>query len=122
MKKDDLMFAAFFSRSVAYAKNPRVPGGYFFDLESMEPLINGPGFVEALTDWVEATKYVPPVGINFGVAQLINSFGVWNRSSGAWENEYNQAPYIVWGWTAAVAKASKNQDVAFDYLCFFAPS
>ena len=35
MKKDDLMFAAFFSRSVAYAKNPRVPGGYFFDLESM---------------------------------------------------------------------------------------
>ncbi|MDC0109992.1 extracellular solute-binding protein, partial [Amylibacter sp.] len=75
MKKDDLMFAAFFSRSVAYAKNPRVPGGYFFDLESMEPLINGPGFVEALTDWVEATKYVPPGGINFGLGDEINSFG-----------------------------------------------
>ena len=56
MKKDDLMYAAFFSRSVAYSKNPRTPGGFFFDLETMEPLINNPGFVEALTDWVEATK------------------------------------------------------------------
>jgi multiple sugar transport system substrate-binding protein len=158
MKKDDLMFAAFFSRSVAYSKNPRVKGGFFFDLETMEPLINGPGFVEALTDWVEATKYVPPGGINFGLGDEINSFGggqtlfsfswddafvkameddspiknkvgaaplpgatrVWNRDSGAWEQEFNQAPYIVWGWTAAVAKKSKNHDMAFDYLCFFA--
>jgi multiple sugar transport system substrate-binding protein len=69
MKKDDLMYAAFFSRSVAYSKNPRVKGGFFFDLETMEPLINGPGFVEALTDWVEATKYVPPGGINFGLGR-----------------------------------------------------
>ena len=158
MKKDDLMYAAFFSRSVAYSKNPRVKGGFFFDLETMEPLINGPGFVEALTDWVEATKYVPPGGINFGLGDEINSFGggqtlfsfswddafvaamqddspiknkvgaaplpgsdrVWNRVSGSWEDTYNQAPYIVWGWTAAVAKKSKNHEMAFDYLCFFA--
>jgi hypothetical protein len=25
----------------------------------MKPNINNPGFVEALGDWVEATKYVP---------------------------------------------------------------
>ena len=124
----------------------------------MEPLINGPGFVAALTDWVEATKYTPPGGINFSLGDEINSFGggqtlfsfswddafvaamqddspiknkvgsaplpgsdsVWNRSTGAWEDTYNQAPYIVWGWTAAVAKQSKNHDMAFDYLCFFA--
>ena len=124
----------------------------------MEPLVNGPGFVEALTDWVEATKYVPPGGINFGLGDEINSFGggqtlfsfswddafvaamqddspiknkvgaaplpgsnrVWNRDSAAWEDTYNQAPYIVWGWTAAVAKKSKNHEMAFDYLCFFA--
>ena len=75
MKKDDLMFAAFFSRSVAYAKNPRTPGGFFFDLETMKPNINNPGFVEALGDWVEATKYVPPGGINFGLGDEIGSFG-----------------------------------------------
>ena len=158
MKKDDLMYAAFFSRSVAYSKNPRTPGGFFFDLKTMKPLINNPGFVEALTDWVEATKYVPPGGINFGLGDEINSFGggqtlfsfswddafvaamqddspiknkvgvaplpgadrVWDRNKGAWDNQFNQAPYIVWGWAAAVAKKSKNHDVAFDYLCFFA--
>ena len=75
MKKDDLMFAAFFSRSVAYAKNLSTPGGFFFDLETMKPNINNPGFVEALTDWVEATKYVPPGGINFGLGDEIGSFG-----------------------------------------------
>ena len=28
-----------------------------------------------MTDWVEATKYVPPGGINFGLGDEINSFG-----------------------------------------------
>ena len=158
MKKDDLMYAAFFSRSVAYSKNPRTPGGFFFELETMKPLINNPGFVEALGDWVEATKYVPPGGMNFGLGDEINSFGggqtlssfswddaliaamedgspiknkvaaaplpgadrVWNRVTGKWENQYNQAPYIVWGWAVGVAKQSKVQEMAFDYLCFFA--
>ena len=75
MKKDDLMYAAFYSRSAAYSKNPKTPGGFFFDLKTMKPLINNPGFVEALTDWVAATKYVPPGGINFGLGDEIGSFG-----------------------------------------------
>ena len=158
MKKDDLMYAAFFSRSASYSKNPRTPGGFYFDLETMEPLINNPGFVEALDDWVAATKYVPPGGINFGLGDEINSFGggqtlfsfswddafvaamedgspiknkvgaaplpgaekVWNREDGSWDIGHNQAPYIVWGWAVGVAGKSKNQDMAFDYLCFFA--
>ncbi len=158
MKKDDLMYAAFFSRSASYSKNPRTPGGFYFDLETMEPLINNPGFVEALDDWVEATKYVPPGGINFGLGDEINSFGggqtlfsfswddafvaamedgspiknkvgaaplpgaekVWNREDGSWDIGHNQAPYIVWGWAVGVAGKSKNQEMAFDYLCFFA--
>ena len=158
MKKDDLMYAAFFSRSASYSKNPRTPGGFYFDLETMEPLINNPGFVEALDDWVEATKYVPPGGINFGLGDEINSFGggqtlfsfswddafvaamedgspiknkvgaaplpgaekVWNREDGSWDMGHNQAPYIVWGWAVGVAGKSKNQEMAFDYLCFFA--
>ena len=70
------MFAAFFSRSVAYSKNPRTPGGFFFDLETMKPLINNPGFVEALGDWVEATKYVD------SVAQVVWFRWVWVRGFG----------------------------------------
>ncbi|MDA8711265.1 extracellular solute-binding protein [Alphaproteobacteria bacterium] len=158
MKKDDLMYAAFYSRSAAYSKNPSTPGGFFFDLETMKPLINNPGFVEALTDWVEAVSYVPPGGINFGLGDEINSFGggqtlfsfswddafvaamqddspikdqvgaaqlpgatkVWNRETNSWDEGFNQAPFFVWGWAVGVADKSKNQDVAFDYLCFFA--
>jgi len=124
----------------------------------MKPLINNPGFVEALTDWVEAVNYVPPGGINFGLGDEINSFGggqtlfsfswddafvaamqddsaiknqvgaaqlpgadkVWNRENGMWDAKANQAPFFVWGWAVGVAGKSKNQDVAFDYLCFFA--
>ena len=158
MKKDDLMYAAFYSRSAAYSKNPKTPGGFFFDLKTMKPLINNPGFVEALTDWVAATKYVPPGGINFGLGDEIGSFGggqtlfsfswddafvaamqpdspinnkvgaaqlpgamkVWNRSTNSWDEGFNQAPFFVWGWAVGVAKKSKEKEMAFDYLCFFA--
>ena len=74
-KKKGAMFTTFIGRSAAYSKNPRTTGGYFFDLLTMSPLINNPGFVEALKDWVEATKYIPPGGIYFGHEDEINSFG-----------------------------------------------
>ena len=36
-KRDDLMFSAFISRAAPYAKHPDVGGGFFFDIETMEP-------------------------------------------------------------------------------------
>ncbi len=158
-KRDDLMFSAFISRAAAYAKNPNVKGGFFFDLKTMEPLINTPGFVKALEMFVKAKRYFPPGGDSFGLGDEIFSFGggqtlmsyswddafiqamepkskirnkvgaaplpgsreVWNRNTKKWDKftEPSTAPYITWGWTSAVAKASKNKDMAFDYLCFF---
>ncbi|MFA5914378.1 MAG: hypothetical protein WC830_12555 [Burkholderiales bacterium] len=158
-KRDDLMFSAFISRAAAYAKHPKVTGGFFFDLKTMEPLINTPGFVKALEMFVKAKKYFPPGGDSFGLGDEIFSFGggqtlmsyswddafiqameqkspirnkvgaaplpgsyeVWNRNTKKWDKfkEPSTAPYITWGWTSAVAKASKNKDMAFDYLCFF---
>lgn len=158
-KRDDLMFSAFISRAAAYAKHPDVKGGFFFDLATMEPLINSPGFVKALEMFVKAKRFFPPGGDSFGLGDEIFSFGggqtllsyswddafiqamepkskirnmvaaaplpgsleVWNRKTGKWDKfaQPNYAPYITWGWTSAVAKASKNKDVAFDYLCFF---
>ena len=158
-KRDDLMFSAFISRAAPYAKHPDVKGGFFFDLDTMEPLINTPGFVRALELFVEAQKAFPPGGSNFGLGDEIFSFGggqtlmsyswddafiqameadsrirnkvaaaplpgaseVWNRNTGTWDkfDVPNRAPYITWGWTSAVSNLSKNQDMAFDYLCFF---
>lgn len=158
-KRDDLMFSAFISRVAAYAKNPNVKGGFFFDLETMEPQVNNPGWVKGLEMFIDAQKAFPPGGNNFGLGDEIFSFGggqtlmsyswddafiqaqengsairnkveaaplpganeVWNRNTKSWDkfDTPNAPPYITWGWTSAVAKASKNQDMAFDYLCFF---
>lgn len=154
-----MVFSSFMSRAAPYAKHPDVQGGVFFDLDSMEPLINTPGFVRALEDMVRAKRYWPPKGDQFTVVDEIESFGggqaamsftyddstaramepgspiaehmgfapppgshdVWNRRTGKWDHfdEPNVVPYIAWGWTSAVAASSPNQDVAFDYLCFF---
>ena len=60
-----------------------------------------------------------PIKNKVGAAPLPGANKVWNRVSNSWENQYNQAPYIVWGWAVGVAKKSKVKDMAFDYLCFF---
>jgi multiple sugar transport system substrate-binding protein len=158
--RDNLMFSAFISRVAPYAKHPAVKGGFFFDLETMKPLVNTPGWVKGLEDFVKAQDFMPPGGNNFGLGEEIFSFGggqtlfsyswddafiqameptsrirnlvgaaplpgalkVWNRKTGKWDTfkEPSRAPYITWGWTSAVTKDSKNKDMAFDYLCFFA--
>lgn len=158
-KRDDLMFSAFISRVAAYAKNPNVKGGFFFDLKTMEPQVNNPGWVKGLQMFIDAQKAFPPGGSNFGLGDEIFSFGggqalmsyswddafiqaqengspirnkvaaaplpgateVWNRDTKSWDkfDKPNAPPYITWGWTSAVSKASKNQDMAFDFLCFF---
>ena len=61
-----------------------------------------------------------PIKNQVGAAQLPGADKVWNRESGMWDAKANQAPFFVWGWAVGVAGKSKNQDVAFDYLCFFA--
>ncbi|MFE7647891.1 extracellular solute-binding protein [Streptomyces phaeoluteigriseus] len=156
-KRDDLTFSAFISRAAPYVKNPDVKGGVFFDVKTMTPLINTPGFVRALDDMVKAKSIWAPGGANFGLGDEIFSFGggqtlmsyswddafiqaqqpdsrirnkvqaaplpgsaeVYNRTTKSWDRKANQAPYFTWGWTSAVAEASRHQQMAFDYLCFF---
>ena len=61
-----------------------------------------------------------PIANQVGAAQLPGTNKVWNRTKGAWDNKPNQAPFFVWGWAVGVAEKSRDQEVAFDYLCFFA--
>ena len=91
-KRDDLMFSAFISRAAPYAKHPDVKGGFFFDLETMEPLINTPGFVHGLKLFVEAQKAFPPGGTNFGLGDEIFSFGGGQAlMSYSWDDAFIQA-------------------------------
>ena len=73
-QKGGLMFGAFIDRVAPYAKNPNVKGGFWFD-ENMVPQVNNPGFVAGLTDFVEATKFMPVGGKNFDLSKEIESFG-----------------------------------------------
>lgn len=64
MRKGAQGFWTFFSRSAAYTSIPGQAQGLFFDPETMNPLINDPGHVQALEDWIEI--------IEFGVPGMIN--------------------------------------------------
>lgn len=91
-KRDDLMFSAFISRVAPYAKHPDVKGGFFFDLETMEPLVNTPGWVHGLKLFVEAQESFPPGGNNFGLGDEIFSFGGGQTlMSYSWDDAFIQA-------------------------------
>ncbi|MCH2249417.1 MAG: extracellular solute-binding protein [Cognatishimia sp.] len=91
-KRDDLMFSAFISRAAPYAKHPDVGGGFFFDIETMEPLINTPGFVRGLELFVEAQQAFPPGGTSFGLGDEIFSFGGGQSlMSYSWDDAFIQA-------------------------------
>ncbi len=72
--RNDLLFSQFIKRAAPYAKHPNVKDGFYFELPSMKPQINNPGFVEALKDFVKSTNYYPPDGIDFSLQEVNNSF------------------------------------------------
>lgn len=157
---DALLGNQFIKRAAPYAKHPQIGGGFYFDLETMEPLVNTPGWVRALEDFIAAQELYPPGGRNFDFPDVIRSFGrgeavfsdswddpfvqamepgaklrnrvgaalspgsrqVWNRRTGKWDEfpEVNYVPYVVYGWTSAVARASRHKEAAFDFLGFYA--
>jgi multiple sugar transport system substrate-binding protein len=89
---DALLGNQFIKRAAPYAKHPRVKGGFYFDLETMEPLVNTPGFVEALKDLVAAQDLYPPGGRNFTFFQVIRSFGAGESVfSDSWDDPFVQA-------------------------------
>jgi multiple sugar transport system substrate-binding protein len=157
---DALLGNYFIKRAAPYAKHPRVKGGFYFDLATMEPLVNTPGWVEALQDFVAAQDLYPKGGQTMSFFDAIKTFGrgnvvfsdswddpfveamepgnplrnqvaaalspgsrkVWNRRTRRWDEfpQVNEAPYIVYGWTSGVARSSRHQDAAFDFLGFYA--
>lgn len=64
MRKGAQGFWTFFSRSAAYTSIPGQAQGLFFDPETMKPLINDPGHVQALEDWIEIMEFGVPGMIN----------------------------------------------------------
>ncbi|MDM8537382.1 extracellular solute-binding protein, partial [Desulfobacterales bacterium HSG17] len=91
-KKDDLLYSHFIKRAAPYAKHPDVKGGFYFDLKTMKPLINNPGFVEALENFIKMHKFYPPGGENWGLWDIIQSFGKGQVVfSDSWDDAFIQA-------------------------------
>lgn len=49
-------------------------GIFYFDIDTMEPLVNTPGFVEGLKMFKELLNYAPPGAIEWGVGELRSGF------------------------------------------------
>lgn len=74
-KRDNLMFSTIIARVAAYAQHPKVDDGFFFDLDTMEPLVNTPGWVKGLKMFVKAKQAWPPGGSSFTLGDVIFSYG-----------------------------------------------
>jgi len=76
MRKGDQAYWTFFSRAAAYVSIPGQPGGLFFDPETMKPLINSPGHLQALKDWLEVKKFGVPGMINMDSGEIRTVYAV----------------------------------------------
>jgi multiple sugar transport system substrate-binding protein len=89
---DALLGNYFIKRAAPYAKHPDVRGGFYFDLETMEPLVNTPGWVEALTDFVAAQGLYPTGGQRMSFFDAIKTFGRGNVVfSDSWDDPFIEA-------------------------------
>jgi multiple sugar transport system substrate-binding protein len=89
---DALLGNYFIKRAAPYAKHPGVKGGFYFDLATMEPLINTPGWVEALKDFVAAQDLYPKGGQTMSFFDAINAFGRGNVVfSDSWDDPFIEA-------------------------------
>ena len=72
---DALLGNYFIKRAAPYAKHPNIKGGFYFDLQTMEPLINTPGWVAALEDFIATQDLYPKGGQTMSFFDTIQTFG-----------------------------------------------
>ena len=89
---DALLGNYFIKRAAPYAKHPQVKGGFYFDLKTMEPLVNTPGWVEALKDFVAAQNLYPKGGQTMSFFDTISAFGRGNVVfTDSWDDPFIEA-------------------------------
>lgn len=71
--KGDISMLQFFAQAGAHAKHPDDPA-YYFDPQTLKPRINNPGFVRALSIWIDTLKFGPPGMAKFAGHDVRNSF------------------------------------------------
>ena len=67
-------FWYFFTHAAAYTHHPKLPGSMFFDPDTMDAQINNPGWVKALTDYLNGRNVAPPGALGFTSGDIHNIF------------------------------------------------
>ena len=90
--KDDLLFSQFLQYAAPYVKHPDYIGdGIYFDFDTMKPLINSAGFIEALNDFVEMIN-INPSEEKIGLSDQIKEFGNGNSVfCTSWDDPFVEA-------------------------------
>jgi multiple sugar transport system substrate-binding protein len=72
--------------------------------------------------FIEAMEPGNPLRNKVAAALSPGSRKVWNRRTGRWDvfPEVSYVPYLAYGWTSGVSRASPHQAAAFDFLGFYA--
>jgi len=73
MKRNTQAFYVYFSHAAGYGKVPGNPC-FFFSCDDMTPLVNNPGWVRALEDYIHSVELGPPEQVNWDVADTRNYF------------------------------------------------
>lgn len=69
-------------RSACYSAHPDDMGGFWFDPDTMEPLVNNPGWVRAVEEWKEIKPFGPPEMITWGGGEMRGNFVAGNYALG----------------------------------------
>lgn len=65
----------FFSHAASYVVHQNVPGGMFFDPDTMVPAIDSAGWVRALKEYIQAREYAGPDAARLSSADVRRLFG-----------------------------------------------
>lgn len=63
-----------FSRASAYVNHPEFRGAQFFDPDTMRAQINNPGWVRAVSEYVQILAYCPPDAKSYGIVEARQAF------------------------------------------------
>lgn len=99
-RKDDQAYWTFFSRTAGYVATPDLPGALFFNPDTMEPLINSPGHIQALKDYIAIMDYGVPGMINMDSGEIRTVFAAGEA-----------AMAIDWGDIGVIADTSEESTV-----------
>ncbi|MBF0121442.1 MAG: extracellular solute-binding protein [Desulfobacterales bacterium] len=73
-KRGGQQFWDVFSRASAYTNHPENSGGQFFNPENMKAQINNPGWIRAISEYVDILKFCPPNAKDFDIVAVRKAF------------------------------------------------